>query len=54
MKILDWYILKKFLITYVFVVAVVMLIICMIDFTEKIDNFRERGPTNKEIFFDYY
>jgi lipopolysaccharide export system permease protein len=54
MKILDWYILKKFLVTYVFVVAVVMLIICMIDFTEKIDNFRQRGPTNQEIFFDYY
>ena len=54
MKLLDWYILKKFLISYVFVVAMVMLIICMIDFTEKIDNFRQRGPTNSEIFFDYY
>ena len=54
MKILDWYILKKFLITYVFVVFVVVLIICVVDFTEKIDNFREKGPSNHEIFIDYY
>ncbi len=39
MKKLDWYILKKFLGTFVFVVAGLLAIICIIDFTEKNDDF---------------
>jgi lipopolysaccharide export system permease protein len=54
MKILDWYLLKKFLITYFFVALVIVLIICMIDYTEKIDNFRKTNPSTYEIWFHYY
>ncbi len=39
MKKLDWYILKKFLGTFVFVVGGLLAIICVIDFTEKNDDF---------------
>lgn len=39
MKKLDAYILKKLLITFVFVVLMLELIICVIDFTEKNDDF---------------
>lgn len=54
MKLLDRYILKNFLITYVFTVMITLLIICVIDFTEKIDNFRKFNPPTKEILLDYY
>ena len=39
MKKLDWYIFKKFIGTFVFVVAGLLAIICVIDFTEKNDDF---------------
>ncbi len=54
MNILDKYLLKKFLVTYLFVALVIVLIICMIDYTEKIDNFRKTHPSGHEIWFDYY
>jgi lipopolysaccharide export system permease protein len=39
MKKIDKYILRRFLTTYVFVVLILVLIICVIDFTEKNDDF---------------
>lgn len=54
MKLLDRYIFKNFLVTYVFTVAITMLIICVIDFTEKIDNFRKFKVATQEILVDYY
>jgi len=54
MKLLDKYILGRFLMTYLFVVLVIVLIVCVIDYTEKVDDFHEHNaPTNK-ILFDYY
>ena len=54
MKILDWYILKRFLQTYVFVVLLIVLIVCVVDYTEKVDDFRKRSAPAAAIFFDYY
>lgn len=54
MKILDRYILKNFLVTYLFVAFVIVLIICMIDYTEKIDNFIEKKAPVSEVLFQYY
>ncbi len=54
MKLLDWYILKRFLTTYLFVVAVIVLIVVMIDYTEKLDNFNEHKAPMKAILGDYY
>ena len=53
-KILDRYLIKNFLITYVFVAFVIVLIICMIDYTEKVDNFLEKKAPLREILVDYY
>lgn len=54
MKLLDWYILKRFLQTYVFVVFVIVLVVVMIDYTEKIEDFREHQAPFSKIVFDYY
>ncbi len=54
MKLLDWYILKRFLQTYIFVVMVIVLIVVMIDYTEKIDNFRSHNAPGEKILVDYY
>jgi lipopolysaccharide export system permease protein len=53
-RILDKYLVKNFLITYVFVSLLITLIICMIDYTENLDDFIKRKAPGKEIFFDYY
>lgn len=54
MKILDWYILKRFLQTYVFVVLVIVLIVVMIDYTEKVDDFHHHNAPASKILFEYY
>ncbi len=54
MKLLDWYILKRFLQTYVFVVFVIVLVVVMIDYTEKIEDFRQHNAPFSKIVFDYY
>ena len=54
MKILDLYIIKKFLKTYFFAVLIIVTIIMVIDYTEKIDNFIDNHATLHEIIWDYY
>ncbi len=53
MKKLDWYILQKVLSTFVFVVFMLVLIICVIDFTEKNDDFMQNDVSREQIF-KYY
>ncbi|WP_338791481.1 LptF/LptG family permease [Bernardetia sp. MNP-M8] len=53
-KILDKYILKKFLTTYVFVVLVILAVICAIDYSEKSDDFIKHSLTFKQIVVEYY
>ena len=54
LKILDRYLIKNFLITYVFVAFVIVLIICMIDYTEKVDDFLDKKAPLRAILIDYY
>lgn len=54
MKILDKFILKKFLVTFLFVVLLLCSVICVIDFTEKNDDFIKTQPGFQAIIFDYY
>lgn len=54
MKILDRYILFKFLKTFVFVVAILIAVICVIDYTEKSDDFIEHNLSLSKILFEYY
>lgn len=53
MKKIDWYILKKLLITFIFVVVMLELIICVIDFTDKNDDFIKNEVSGAQIR-DYY
>ncbi|MBO9639808.1 LptF/LptG family permease [Siphonobacter aquaeclarae] len=54
MKILDWYIFKRFLRTYLFVVSMVTLIILVVDYTEKVEDFIRNKPPTYELFVTYY
>ncbi|MBX2953980.1 MAG: LptF/LptG family permease [Leadbetterella sp.] len=51
---IDRYLIKRFLTTYVFAVFIIVMVILVIDFVEKNDNFLETKPSNKAIFVDYY
>ena len=54
LKRLDKYIIKKFLGTYFFSLALIIVIIVVFDYNEKIDKFVTSNATMKEIVFDYY
>ena len=54
MSILNKYILKKFLKTFLFVVGILILVIVVIDFTEKNDKFIKNDLTFSEILKYYY
>ncbi|HLN20098.1 MAG TPA: LptF/LptG family permease [Bacteroidales bacterium] len=53
-KIIDWYIIRKFLGTFFFSLVLILTIAVVFDFAEKIDNFMERSAPVKAIVFDYY
>jgi len=55
MKILDWYILKRYLVTFLFTLLILIPIAIAIDIAEKIDNFLEHANLGfLEIVNDYY
>ena len=53
-KIIDWYIIKKFLGTYFFTILLVIAIAVMFDFNEKVDRFISNNAPTNAIIFDYY
>ncbi len=53
-RIIDVYIIRKFLGTFVFSLVLILTIAVVFDFAEKIDNFMEREAPVKAIIFDYY
>lgn len=54
MKILDWYILKKFLVTFVFTILTITIIAVVIDISEKTDDFVRSGLPFTGIITKYY
>jgi len=55
MKLLDWYILKRYLGTFFFIVLLFSMLSVVVDSSEKIEDFvAEGGPTLYEVVFDYY
>ena len=55
MKLLDKYVLKRFLSSFFFVVLIIVAIIVVIDITEKMDDFNQHAElTIHQIIFDYY
>ncbi len=53
-KILDRYILGKFLSTYFFAIAMIIIVVVLFDYVEKLDNFTELKAPLKKIIFQYY
>ena len=53
-KIIDVYIIRKFLGTFFFSLVLILTIAVVFDFAEKIDNFMEKAAPARAIIFDYY
>ncbi|MBK7712209.1 MAG: LptF/LptG family permease [Bacteroidales bacterium] len=53
-KLIDIYIIRKFLGTFFFCLALILTIAVVFDFAEKIDNFMEKEAPVRAIVFDYY
>ncbi len=54
LKRIDYYIIKKFLGTYVFAIALILSIAVVFDFNEKMDKFAQNEAPWQAIVFDYY
>lgn len=54
LKKLDIYIIKKFLGTFVYTMLLIIFIVIIFDFSERIDDFIEKRAPFREIIFDYY
>jgi len=53
-KVLDWYIIKKFLTTYFFAIALIISISIVFDVNENLSKFTQYQAPLKAIVFDYY
>src|SRR5690349_12902530 len=51
---LDWYILKKFLITFFFCMMLFMVVAVAVDSSEKADDFVQSGLSSWQIIRQYY
>jgi len=54
LKIIDAYIIRKFLGTFFLAISLILAIAVVFDISEKIDDFIENGATLEKIIFDYY
>jgi len=54
MKKLDLYIIRKFLGTFFYAIALLAVVIIIFDISERIDDFLERKPPLEAIIFQYY
>ena len=53
-KLIDAYIIRKFLGTFFFCLVLILTLAIVFDFAEKIDNFMEKEAPVRAIVFDYY
>ena len=54
MRIIDWYIIKKFLGTFFYAISLLIIIVIIFDISENIDEFLENDAPFNEIVFSYY
>ncbi|NOU46755.1 MAG: YjgP/YjgQ family permease [Bacteroidales bacterium] len=54
MKIIDWYIFKKFLGTFVYAISLLIIIVIIFDISENIEDYLKSNAPIKAIVFDYY
>ena len=53
-KKLDWYIIKKFLLTFFVTLSLFIIIIIVFDVAEKLDDFLKKEAPVSEILLNYY
>ena len=53
-KLIDWYIIKKYLGTFVFTLGIFTVITVVFDISEKLDDFLKNEVTTYNIVFQYY
>lgn len=54
LNILDRYIIRKFLGTFFYAIALIIVIVIIFDISEKVDDFLEKEAPLRAIMFDYY
>lgn len=54
MKILDWYIFKKFIGTFLLAISLLIVIIIIFDLSENIDSFLQNNASWQEVVFHHY
>ncbi|MGB0177417.1 MAG: LptF/LptG family permease, partial [Owenweeksia sp.] len=54
LRIIDRYIIRKFLGTFFLTITLILAIAIVFDISEKIEDFITKGASAKEIIFDYY
>ncbi len=54
LRIIDWYIIRKFIGTFVYAIIIIITIAVIFDIAEKIDDFVESNAPLRAIVFDYY
>jgi lipopolysaccharide export system permease protein len=54
LKLIDLYVIRKFLGTFFLSIVLILSIVVIFDLSEKIDDFIESGARLKQILFDYY
>lgn len=54
MKILDRYIIKKFIVTFLFCLIAMTILVVVVDLSEKTDDFSKTGLTARQIIEQYY
>jgi lipopolysaccharide export system permease protein len=53
-KVYDWYIIRKYLGTFMFTIMIFIVVIVVFDISEKLDNFLKNHVSLQEIVFEYY
>ncbi len=53
-KLIDWYIIKKYLGTFIFTMAIFVVVIIIFDVSEKIDDFMAHNAPLSKIILEYY
>ncbi len=53
-KKLDWYIFRKFILTFFMAILFIIVVVIIFDISEKIDDFVSKEAPLKEIIFTYY
>ncbi|HVW14205.1 MAG TPA: LptF/LptG family permease [Mucilaginibacter sp.] len=54
LKVIDWYIIRKYLGTFFYTMAIFSVVMVVFDVSEHLDNFLKKNCTLHEIVFQYY